>query len=306
MTHDTWHMKCDTWHVTYRGWWTLSQNWRSLTPTAWELWCFEDWEEKDDWVTLWFNDKGVCRKQERRKTEKGEEKIMEIGRRKKHEETWSYGNILKDNERYWKIREETGRIGKKPEETGKMGVKTRNKREETGKHTKNGKKRDKTERNGKKREGTGRSGKKREDGHLCHLFHLCYLCNICNLCHIYYLYHLYIEKGGTTWASSKARVTLGSAMRCNRPQTTNKYMNIVPSRFSNQRFFIWFNLEFGTIWKVRSSLLDSVNTTFGQQTKGSFFSLNRPLVRCNLYVSCTFVFFCDSLPLAAFPGNHHS
>ena len=80
-------------------------------------------------------------------------------------------------------------------------------------------------------------------------------------------------------------------MRCNRPQTTNKYMNIVPSRFSNQRFFIWFNLEFGTIWKVRSSLLDSVNTTFGQQTKGSFFSLNRPLVRCNPYVSCTFVFF---------------
>ena len=33
----------------------------SLAITFWDLWCFEDLEEKDDWLTETINDKGVCR-----------------------------------------------------------------------------------------------------------------------------------------------------------------------------------------------------------------------------------------------------
>ena len=39
---DTQHLTCATWHMT---------NFRSLALTVWELSCFEDMEEKDDWVT---------------------------------------------------------------------------------------------------------------------------------------------------------------------------------------------------------------------------------------------------------------
>ena len=55
VTHDMWHMTCDTWNVTYRGWWTLSQNFSSLALTVWELWFFEDIEEKDESVTYPFS-----------------------------------------------------------------------------------------------------------------------------------------------------------------------------------------------------------------------------------------------------------
>jgi hypothetical protein len=28
---------------------------------VWQQQCFEDWEEKDDGLTRWINDEGVCR-----------------------------------------------------------------------------------------------------------------------------------------------------------------------------------------------------------------------------------------------------
>ena len=65
VTDDMWHMTCDTWHVTHRGWSTWSQNCRPLALTVWDLWNFEDWEEKDDPLNDWINElisnKGDCR-----------------------------------------------------------------------------------------------------------------------------------------------------------------------------------------------------------------------------------------------------
>ena len=58
---DMWHMTCDMWHLTHHRWWTLCQNFRSLALTIWESWCFEDFEEKDDWLNESINDKGVSR-----------------------------------------------------------------------------------------------------------------------------------------------------------------------------------------------------------------------------------------------------
>ena len=61
LTPDTWNVTCDMWHVTHGGGWTFSQNFSSLAPTVWDLWCHEDWEEKDRSVSSLINDKTVCR-----------------------------------------------------------------------------------------------------------------------------------------------------------------------------------------------------------------------------------------------------
>ena len=57
-THDMWHVICDMWQ-------TLCQNFRSLALRVWELWCFEDWEEKGHWlsnlINEWINYVAVCR-----------------------------------------------------------------------------------------------------------------------------------------------------------------------------------------------------------------------------------------------------
>ena len=50
--HDTWHMTHDMWLVTYwEGGWTFFLNFSSLALTVWDLWYFEDVEEKADWLT---------------------------------------------------------------------------------------------------------------------------------------------------------------------------------------------------------------------------------------------------------------
>ena len=48
VTRDMWHVTCDTWHVTRLGEWTFSQNFSSLALTVYDLWYYEDLEEKDD------------------------------------------------------------------------------------------------------------------------------------------------------------------------------------------------------------------------------------------------------------------
>ena len=54
VTGDTWHLTPDMWYVTGDRWqvthgvrWTLSQNFSFLALTVWDLWGFEDLEEKD-------------------------------------------------------------------------------------------------------------------------------------------------------------------------------------------------------------------------------------------------------------------
>ena len=55
-------MTCDTGNVTHDGGWKFSKNFSSLALTVWDKWCFEDWEEKDDFKsTQLMSDKGVCR-----------------------------------------------------------------------------------------------------------------------------------------------------------------------------------------------------------------------------------------------------
>ena len=56
LTFDTWHMTHNIWHVTHGGGWTFSQNFSSLALTVWDLWCLEDWEEKDDSMKEWMNE----------------------------------------------------------------------------------------------------------------------------------------------------------------------------------------------------------------------------------------------------------
>ena len=46
------------WH---RIWWTLCQHFRSLALTVWELWCFQNFEEKYCLLTDWMNYKAFCR-----------------------------------------------------------------------------------------------------------------------------------------------------------------------------------------------------------------------------------------------------
>ena len=54
MTHDMWHV------VRGRGR-TFSHNSSSLALTVWERQCLLDWEEMNEWLTRWIDDKGVCR-----------------------------------------------------------------------------------------------------------------------------------------------------------------------------------------------------------------------------------------------------
>ena len=44
-----WHMRRDTWHVTHDRW-HVTHNFSSLALTVWDLWCFEDLEEKERWL----------------------------------------------------------------------------------------------------------------------------------------------------------------------------------------------------------------------------------------------------------------
>ena len=60
VTRDMWHMTHDMWHVTHGGGWTFSQNVSSLALMDWDLWCVEDWEEKDQLI-IPMNDEGVYR-----------------------------------------------------------------------------------------------------------------------------------------------------------------------------------------------------------------------------------------------------
>ena len=60
MTCDTWHVTRDIWHVTCCGGWTFSQNFSSPALRIFDLWYFEDLEEKDDSLTHWINYEGVC------------------------------------------------------------------------------------------------------------------------------------------------------------------------------------------------------------------------------------------------------
>ena len=51
--------------VTSDRWWTLCQNFRSIALMVWDLWCFEDLEENDDWLNEWITEsvtyEGDCR-----------------------------------------------------------------------------------------------------------------------------------------------------------------------------------------------------------------------------------------------------
>ena len=58
VTGDTWQVTCDTkqvthdrWHMTHGEGCTFSPNFSSLALTVWDLWCFEDLEEKYEWMT---------------------------------------------------------------------------------------------------------------------------------------------------------------------------------------------------------------------------------------------------------------
>ena len=69
MTHDMWHVTCytwhvtrDTWHVTICGGWTLYKNFISLALIVFDLWYYEDLEEKAHGLNELISDKGVCRR----------------------------------------------------------------------------------------------------------------------------------------------------------------------------------------------------------------------------------------------------
>ena len=53
-TYDTWQVTLDTWHMTCDRWWTLCKNLRSLSLMVWNLWCFEDFEEKGHSLNQWL------------------------------------------------------------------------------------------------------------------------------------------------------------------------------------------------------------------------------------------------------------
>ena len=42
--------------VSTSRWKALCQKFSSLALTVWELWCFEDWEEKEDWINELINE----------------------------------------------------------------------------------------------------------------------------------------------------------------------------------------------------------------------------------------------------------
>ena len=47
--------------MTHGGGWTFSQSFSSLALTVWDLWCLQDWEEKDDQLTHLINYEAVYR-----------------------------------------------------------------------------------------------------------------------------------------------------------------------------------------------------------------------------------------------------
>ena len=53
VTRDIWQVTGDTWHVW--GGWTFSQNFSSLALTVYDLWYYEDLEEKDDSINELMN-----------------------------------------------------------------------------------------------------------------------------------------------------------------------------------------------------------------------------------------------------------
>ena len=61
VTLDTWHLTPDKWHVTHGVGWTLCSIFSSLALMVLVLWCLEDWEEKDQSVSLLMSNKAVCR-----------------------------------------------------------------------------------------------------------------------------------------------------------------------------------------------------------------------------------------------------
>ena len=63
VTCDRWHVTRDTWQVTHDmlGGWTFSQNFSSLALTVYDLWYYEDLEEKDELINELINDEAVYR-----------------------------------------------------------------------------------------------------------------------------------------------------------------------------------------------------------------------------------------------------
>ena len=61
VTCDRWHVTGDRWHMTHGVGWTFSYNFSSLALTVWDLWFFEDLEEKDQWVSDSVNKEAVRR-----------------------------------------------------------------------------------------------------------------------------------------------------------------------------------------------------------------------------------------------------
>ena len=61
VTRDRWHVTLDIWHVTSLGGWTFSQNFSSLALTVYDLWYYEDLEEKDESINQSINHEAVYR-----------------------------------------------------------------------------------------------------------------------------------------------------------------------------------------------------------------------------------------------------
>ena len=63
MTGDMWHVTHYMWHVKCDMFWVVNilSYFSSLALAAWERQCFEDWEEKDQWLAEPNNDDGACR-----------------------------------------------------------------------------------------------------------------------------------------------------------------------------------------------------------------------------------------------------
>ena len=55
VTVDKWHITHDMQHLTFDIWWTINKNFISLALTVWDLWCCEDFKEKD-WSNEWMNE----------------------------------------------------------------------------------------------------------------------------------------------------------------------------------------------------------------------------------------------------------
>ena len=62
MTCDTWHVTCDMSHVTCDIWWGVNILLKCQLSCSYGLGktVFEDWEERDNWVTQLINHEGFC------------------------------------------------------------------------------------------------------------------------------------------------------------------------------------------------------------------------------------------------------